>query len=335
MKRMIRIFCLLLCIGVFQSQARAQTEVKPRGAADYPTKPMTIIVCVPPGGAADVQARALASVAEKLLGQPMVVVNKPGASGQIGLLTALQAAPDGYTMVLASHAYLFPGLWELANGRKPIVTRDELTDVGSFSRARFMITVPYNSPWQTLADLIKDAKANPGKYAFGSGGYNSLHHLLTEIFMTSTGLKFRHVPYTGGGPIISALLGNHIDFAITSAGSSYPVVRANKLRYLAVLGDKRYGVIPDTPTPKEFGVDAEFIDIWLGIWVAKKTPEPIVRKLEEVLKKAVEDKSFIKLVEDVGDEPYHMSSKEMAQSLDRDLAKVEKIFSQFAAEGKK
>jgi tripartite-type tricarboxylate transporter receptor subunit TctC len=148
-------------------------------------------------------------------------------------------------------------------------------------------------------------------------------------------LKFRHVPQTGGGPIVTALLGNHIDFAIASAGSTYPLVRANKLRYLAVLGDKRYGLIPDTPIPKEFGVDSTFLDIWLGIWVSRKTPEPIVRKLEEVLKKAVEDKPFIKIVEGVGEEAHHMSSREMAQSVDGDLAKVKKLFLQFVAEGTK
>jgi tripartite-type tricarboxylate transporter receptor subunit TctC len=152
---------------------------------------------------------------------------------------------------------------------KATVTRDELADVGSFSRARFMITVPYNSPWQTLADLMKDAKANPGKYAFGSGGYNSLHHLLTEIYDKHR-IEISPCSHTGRTHYFCSL-GNHIDFAITSAGSSYPLVRANKLRYLAVLGDKRYGVIPDTPIPKEFGVDAEFIDIWLGIWVAKNS----------------------------------------------------------------
>jgi tripartite-type tricarboxylate transporter receptor subunit TctC len=335
MRRIIGVLCVLLCIGIFHSQTHAQTDTRQKGVADYPNRPITIIVCVPPGGTADVEARALASVVEKLLGQPVVVVNKPGASGQTGLLTALQAAPDGYTLVMASCAYLFPSEWEMANGRKPHVMRNEFVEAGTFSRARFMITVPYNSPWKTLPDLIKDAKANPGKYAFGSGGFNSLHHLLAEIFIAHSGLKFRHVPHTGGGPIVNALLGNHIDFAVASGGSTYPQVRANKLRYLAVIGDKRYGLIPDTPTPKEFGVDAEFLDIWLGIWAAKNTPEPIVRRLEEALKKAVEDKSFIKVVEGVGDEVHHMTSKEMTQSVDRDLSKVKKMFLQFVAEGKK
>ena len=315
---------LILCMGN-----------SPLAAADYPTKPITIIVCVPPGGAADVQARGLAPVVEKLLGQSVVVLNKPGASGQTGLITCLQAPPDGHTLVLVTHSYLFPSEWEIANGRKPLVTRNDFIDIGIFSRARFMITVPYNSPWKTLADLIKDAKANPGKYAFGSNGPNSINHVFTEIFIANTGLRFRHVPYTGGGPVISALLGNHVDFAVTSAGSSIPIVRGNKLRFLAVLSDKRYGPIPDTPTAKEFGVDAEFIDAWLGIWAPQKTPKLIVEKLEGVLKKAVEDKSFINIIENVGDEVYYMGSEEMSQSIDRELAKVKKIFLQLITEGKK
>ena len=315
---------LILCMSSF-----------PGTAADYPTKPISMIVPNPPGGAADVQARAFASMSEKLLGQPMLVVNKPGASGQIGLSACAQAAPDGYTLTIATSYYLLPIEWEIVNGRKPLITEEDFIKIGAFSQTRYMISVPYNSPWKTLADLIKDGKANPGKYVFGSNGLYGNTHFCTEILMMTTGLKFRHVPHTGGGPVISALLGNHIDFAVTTAGSSIPLARTNKLRFLAVLGSKRYNPIPDTPTTKELGIDTEFMSGWLGIWAPHKTPMPIVEKLREALKKAVEDKAFINLIEGVGEEISYMDSGEVSKFTESDKVMIKKIYSKLMAEEKK
>ncbi len=314
----------ILCVGVSHV-----------AAADYPTKPITKIVTVPPGGAADVQARAFGSVAEKFLGQPVVVVNKVGAGGMIGMLACAQAAPDGYTLVSASALAVLPIEWEIVNGRKPPVTEEDFVKIGGISQTRYMITVAYNSPWKTLADFINDAKANPGKYAFGSNSLHGNTHLCTEVFMASTGLKFRHVPYAGGGPAVSALVGNHIDFAVTTAGSSVPLVRGNKLRYLAVLGDKRYKFMADIPSTKELGIEAEFLSNWLGVWAPQKTPMPIVEKLREVTKKVVEDKSFINITEDLGEEAVYMEGEEISKFVASDKAIAKKIYSKLLAEEKK
>lgn len=143
-KLVARAVILILCVANL-----------PATAADYPTKPITIIVQHDPGGAGDVQARAFASAAEKLLGQPVLVINKPGAAGMIGLEACKQAAPDGYTLVLGSNVFLLPIEWEITNGRKPLVTRDDFITIGAFTRTPLLITVPYNSPWKTLGDLIE------------------------------------------------------------------------------------------------------------------------------------------------------------------------------------
>jgi tripartite-type tricarboxylate transporter receptor subunit TctC len=304
-------------------------------AGDYPTKPVTLIVPNPAGGSADVQARAFASVAEKFLGQRVLVVNKAGASGQIGLLACVQAPLDGHTLTISNTNFLLPIEWEIVNGRKPLVTVGDFASVGALSRTRLMITVPYKSPWKTLADLINDARANPGKYIFGSNSLYGLTHLATEIFTADAGLKFRHVPYTGGGPVASALVGSHVHFAVTTAGSTIPLVRSNKLRYLAVLGSERYEPIADIPSTKELGINAEFFHAWLGIWAPQKTPLPVVAKLRDLLKRVTEDKSFGNMLEGLGEEVHHTDGEELSKLVDNDLTLVRKLYARLIMEEKK
>lgn len=153
--------------------------------------------------------------------------------------------------------------------------------------------------------------------------------------MANSGLRFRHVPYTGGGPVASALVGSHVDFAVTTISSTIPLVRGNKLRYLAVLGSERKESIPDTPSTKELGINAEFLQPWLGIWASRKTPMPIVEKLRAVFKKVTEDKSFTNVLEGVGEEVHYTGGEELSKLLDSDLVMVKKIYSRLKAEEKK
>ena len=307
---------LILCAANFSA-----------AAADYPTKPITIIVPIAPGGLADTLWRTFGSVAEKLLGQPILIANKPGASGQIGMLACAQAAPDGYTLATPANSSLLALEWEIVNGRKPLTTPSDFANIGTLSRSMFAFTVPYNSPWKSLADLIHDGKANPDKYAFCSNGLYEVTHVCTEIFMKETGLRFRHVPFSGGGPAASALVGNHVDFGVTTLGSTVSLVRGNKLRYLAVLASKRCKAIPDIPTTKELGIDLEFFG-WIGLVAPQKTPVPIVKKLGEVIKKVGEDKSFINVLEDIGDEFYYVDSEGMSTLIDSTIVEARKIFLQ-------
>ncbi|MBI5966580.1 MAG: tripartite tricarboxylate transporter substrate binding protein [Deltaproteobacteria bacterium] len=305
----------------------------PLAAADYPTKPITIIVTVSPGGSNDIQCRAFASVADKLLGQPIVVTNKPGASGMIGLLAGAQAAADGYTLTGGSTSDMCALEWEIANGRKPPASRPDFIPIGTFTFAPLLIAVPSNSPWKTLADLINDAKAKPGHYAFGSGGLYRIAHVNTELFIRAVGLKFRHVPYAGGGPALSALVGNHVDFAAVTVSSSIPLVRGNKLRILAVQSNQRIKSLPDTPALKELGIDAE-LRMWIGLWAPQRTPRPIVEKLRKVLQQVTEDKSFINIIETQGDEVHFMGGEEWAKYLDTESEKLARIYKQIFAEEK-
>lgn len=313
---------LILCIVNF-----------PAFAVDFPTKPIMIIVTVAPGGSNDIQCRAFAAVAEKIWKQPVVVVNKAGSSGMLGLIAGAEAAPDGYTMTGGSTSDICVLEWEIANGRKLEVTRKDFIPIGAFTLAPLLIAVPYNSPWKTLDDLIKDAKAKPGHYAFASGGLYRIAHINTELFTKATGLKFRHVPYSGGGPAVTAIVGGHEDFASVTVSSSIPLVKGNKIRILAVQGDTRVKSIPEVPTLKELGIDAS-LPMCVGLWAPQKTAMPIVEKLRAVVKQVAEDKSFINVIESQGDEVHFIDGDTFGKILDSQSQKVAKLFKQLAEEKK-
>ena len=146
--------------------------------------------------------------------------------------------------------------WEIANNRKPEVAFKDFISIGAFTVSKMMISVPYNSPWKTIEDLVRDAKANPGKYTYSSGGMYRIAHINTELFAKALGLKFRHVPYPGGGPSITAIVGGHQNFSSLNPSAAGPLIKGNKIRALAVQGDTRLSFISDVPTLKEaLGID--------------------------------------------------------------------------------
>jgi tripartite-type tricarboxylate transporter receptor subunit TctC len=286
-------------------------------AADYPTKPITLVNPMAPGGTLDLQARAFAAAAEKYLGQPVMVVNKVGATGMVGGTAVAQATPDGYTLLVGSVNITNAVEWEIANGRKPPFTRHDFTSIGSFTMSPTLLVVPADAPYKTLADFIGDAKTKPGQMAFCSGGLYGMSHLPIEIFAKNVGLKFRHVPFTGGGPCLAAVIGKHVDFAAQYPPTTLPLVRGNKLKVLAVVGGKRLKSIPDVPTVKELGIDAEYYG-WVGIVAPKNTPASIVEKLREVTKKVVQDKAFIDVIEKPGDEVQFLNGEELTKWMEKE-----------------
>lgn len=303
-------------------------------AADYPNKPITLINPMPPGGALDVQARAFASVADKILGQPVVVVNKAGATGMLGGAAGAQASADGYTLTVGSVNIPNALEWEIANGRKPPFTRHDFITIGTFTMSPTLLVVPADAPYKDLADFIADAKARPGQMAYSSGGLYGMSHLPAEIFARAAGLKFRHVPSGGGGPALAAVVGKHVDFNVNYPANTMPLVRGGKLKALAVIGAKRLKAAPNVPTTKELGIDAEYYG-WVGLMVPAKTPKPVVDKLRDTLKKVVENKTFIDLVETPGDEVYYLNGEELAKYMGEESVKISKLYGEMVKEGAK
>ncbi|MEW6335732.1 MAG: tripartite tricarboxylate transporter substrate binding protein [Thermodesulfobacteriota bacterium] len=303
-------------------------------AADYPNKPITLVNPMAPGGTLDVQARAFAAVAEKYLGQPLTVVNKPGATGMVGGTAVSQAPPDGYTLLVGSVNITNAVEWEIANGRKPPFTRKDFAAIGSFTMSPTLLIVPTESPYKTLAEFISDAKTKPGQMAFCSGGLYGMSHLPIEIFAKAAGLKFRHVPFTGGGPCLASVVGKHVDFAAQYPPTTLPLVKGNKLRVLAVVGGKRLKSVPEIPTVKEQGIDAEYYG-WVGIMAPKNTPAPIVAKLREATKKAVQDKTFIDMIEKPGDEVSYLDGEELVKWMDKESKIIAAIDAELVKEAPK
>ena len=205
----------------------------------YPTRPVTIVSPYPPGGAADLTARPFAPALERALKQPVVVVNKPGAGGAVGTQSVAVAPADGYTLLLTVFSIsTIPEADRLA-GRTPTFTREQFVPIARLNADPTLIMVGAATPWKSIKELVDDAKKRPNEILFASAGHYTVSHMAIEVFMQAAGMKLRHLPTTGGGPAMTAVLGGHAALSALSTGAVTPQVKAGKIRVLASTGDKR------------------------------------------------------------------------------------------------
>jgi tripartite-type tricarboxylate transporter receptor subunit TctC len=264
----------------------------------YPSRPITILTGYPPGGSIDAVARALSPVLERLLGQPVIIQTKPGAAALVGTQAVAHAAPDGYTITIATNQIaLFPAMDALF-GRTPTFTRDMFRPVARISAEPSTVFVNTQQPWKTFKEFIADAKKRPGQIVFASGGLYGTTHLPIEMMEKATGIKLRHLPTAGGGPALTAVLGNNAALFTAHPSVSGPQVRAGKLRPLATMGAARAHMFPDVPTLKELGYDVEYYQ-WNGVFVPAKVPDAIVETLRAAIAQAVKDPQFIKAMDHI------------------------------------
>ncbi|MEW6335593.1 MAG: tripartite tricarboxylate transporter substrate binding protein [Thermodesulfobacteriota bacterium] len=307
----------------------------PGARAEFPERPITLINPQAPGGANDVLARPYTQIVEKYLGQPVVVVNKPGASGMIANVAGAQAAPDGYTLTIGSSLMTIVMEWEKISGKEPPAYISDFAPVGVLSTIPTVLSVPYASPWKTITELINEVKANPGKYTFVSAGLRSPTHLGAERFIKALGLKCRHVPYKGGGPALQALVGGHGDFTTQFSLTSIPLHRGNKLRILAVQNSERLKSIPDIPTMREAGIQNIENGMWLGIVAPKNTPSAILEKLRDATAETVKDPAYIQAIQAVGEEVRPMGGSELAKHWALESESISRLLKELAKEGMK
>jgi tripartite-type tricarboxylate transporter receptor subunit TctC len=255
----------------------------------YPTRPVSIVNPFPPGGIADLTARPLASTFERLLKQPFVVVNKPGAAGAVGAQFASVAKPDGYTLLVALVSISSTPEVDKLFGRPPTYTRDQFVGIARLNADPPVLAV--NGPWKTLKELIDDAKKRPGEITFASSGPYGASHLPLEMLLQATGLKMRHLPTTGGGPATTAVLGGHAQLWASPPALAAPHVEAGKMRVLATWGATRLAAFPDVPTLKELGYDIEYY-IWTGLFAPKAVPANVIQALRDATRRAMQDDEF-------------------------------------------
>jgi tripartite-type tricarboxylate transporter receptor subunit TctC len=265
----------------------------------YPSRPISMVVPFPPGGVADLTARPVAAAMERALKNPVGVVNKTGAAGAVGMQFVATSRPDGYSLLLAlSSISIIPEADKLF-GRQPAFTVDQFAPIALISADPTILVVRAESPWKTAREFVEDAKKRPGQISFSSSGIYGTLHMAMELLSHSAGIKLRHVPYAGAGPALTAILGGHVDALASGPAVVLPHIKSGKLRALAGWGDKRVAALPEVPTFKELGYpDAEFY-IWAGVFAPKGTPEPVLQKLRETLRAAVNDPEFKQAMEKI------------------------------------
>jgi tripartite-type tricarboxylate transporter receptor subunit TctC len=262
-------------------------------AADFPTKEVQIIIPWAAGGATDLIFRALAATTGKYLGQAVVVVNRPGGAGAVGYTECMKAPPDGYTLVSA-----ITPLTILPHQVTTAFTYKSFEPVINVVRDPGMFLVRSDAAWKSLNEFVDYAKKNPDMITVGNSGAGGGVHLIALAFEKTAGVKFNHIPFAGGGPSVTALLGGHINAVSVSPPEGIEHVKAGKLKIIALFADKRFELFPDVPTVKEQGIDF-VMGQWRGLGAPKGTPPDVIKKLHDAFKQGMDDPVFQKTAKDM------------------------------------
>ncbi|WP_299455279.1 tripartite tricarboxylate transporter substrate binding protein [uncultured Pigmentiphaga sp.] len=251
----------------------------------YPTRPVDVVVPIAPGGSNDIVARALAEQLSKILGQSFVVSNRPGGSGIIGLSYVVNAPADGYTLAISPAAFIAtnPSLFKSL----PYDSEKDFAPIANVVTAPRVLVVRSNSKYKTVAALVADAKRNPGKLNYGSGGEGTPHHLGGVLFADQNGLELVHVPYKGGAPAMNDLLAGHIDMMFAAASEVKPYVESGRIRALAIAGKERSAILPDVPTTTEIGFGDLELSTWTGLFGPAGMPQAAIERLNAAINKAL------------------------------------------------
>jgi tripartite-type tricarboxylate transporter receptor subunit TctC len=303
--------------------AAAALAVRPARAQDaYPSRPVIVVNPFPPGGAVDVVGRPFAATLEPLLKQPVVVETKAGAAGAVGAQFAANAKPDGHTLIAHLPSLAGFAAVDALFGRAPKFTRADFIPIARLTEGPMVLVVNDQQPYKTLKELVDDAKKNPNKLIFSSSGLYGALHLPTALFMQAAGIQMKHLPTAGGGPALTAILGNNSQVLVSSIAAASAQMKAGKLRALACFSPKRAASAPDVPTLKELGYDVEF-SIWVGLFAPKGTPEPVIARLRAETKKAVASEQFKQAIANIGDVVAHLDQPEFKAFWDADAQRVE------------
>lgn len=291
---------------------------------DYPTKPIEVIVGYPPGGGTDMIARAVADAAPKYVGQPLVVINKAGATGTIAAQSVASAKADGYMLLVAggSETITVPHFKSL-----PYDAINDFVPIIRFMIERVGFYVKTDSPWKSMKELVEDARKNPEKYTYATSGIGGIHHSTVLVTEKRAGIQMRHVPHKGGAETLAALAGGHVNVAMASPNEAYALVQGGRIRPLAHSSLARSPVEPNTPTLRELGYDV-YIENQKGFVFPKNTPKPIVQKLHDSLKKVFDDPQFQASAQKLqvelaylSGEDFHKSMKAMYEQVGASLKK--------------
>jgi tripartite-type tricarboxylate transporter receptor subunit TctC len=292
-------------------------------AQTYPSRPIRFFVPFPAGGSTDAVARALQPALEKLLGQTIVVENRTGAGGMLGVDAVAKAEPDGYTIGIAGAGALGVNI----GGRvsRPYDPIKDLAPISLAAGSPFILVAPTSLSARSLDDVIKLAKAEPGRMSIGHGGNGTAMQLTALTFVTMAGVKINLVPYRGTAPAVTDTIAGHVQLGIADPPPSMGAIREGKLKALAVSSMTRFSVFPDVPTFDEQGLKGFDILGWFGIAAPRATPQPIVAKLNAAIVTALRDPEVVRRIRTVGMEPMPTSPEEFAVYIKSEIAKAAKM----------
>jgi tripartite-type tricarboxylate transporter receptor subunit TctC len=299
----------------------ASVAVSAAAQNTWPTRAITMIVPFPPGGLADMVARPVAEAMSRDLGQPVVIENRAGAGGGIGMGVAAKAKPDGYTVLLALSSLTVIPEADIVLGRQAMFALPDLRPIARFTADPTVLAVRADSPWKTVQQFVDDAKKRPGVINYGSSGNYGTMHVPMEILSQTAGIKMTHVPFTGAGPAVVALLGGQIDAVSSGPATVLQQVKAGKLRVLAHWGSAPLAAMPEAPSLKDAGYNAEYAQ-WSGLFIPKDTPEPIAQRLRASAKAAAQDSKVKEVILNAGSPVLYQDSAEFEKYVQADAARM-------------
>jgi tripartite-type tricarboxylate transporter receptor subunit TctC len=287
----------------------------------WPSKPITLVVPFPPGGVADTVGRPVATALQRELKQSVVVENKGGAGGGIGMARVANAPADGYTILMAlSSISILPEADKILE-RKPLYQLSQLKPIARFTADPTVLVVRADSPWKTVDEFVAAARSKPGTYTFSSSGNYGTMHVPMEMLKQNANIKMLHVPYTGAGPAVLALLSGQVDSVSTGPASVLQHIKSGSLRALAHWGNAPLASLPGVPSLKEAGYPVEFAQ-WSGLFVPAGTPDAIVTKLREAARAAANDPVVLRTIGNAGSPVMYMDAPEFQSYIDTDAKKL-------------
>src|SRR3954470_11176428 len=286
--------------------------------APFPSKPITMIVPFPPGGLADIVGRPVAEAMGRDLGQPVVIENKGGAGGGIGMAQVAKSPADGYTVLMALSSYSVLPEADRLLGRPPMYSFNALRPIARFTADPTVLAVRADAPWKTVKDFVEDARKRPGAINFGSSGNYGTMHVPMEILKQVANVRMTHIPYTGAGPAVVALLSGQVDAVASGPATVLQQVKAGKLRVLAHWGTTRLDTMPDVPSLKQSGYNAEYAQ-WSGLFVPADTPEPVVQRLRAAARAAANDPKVKEVILNAGSPVLYQDTPEFEKYVQGDV----------------
>jgi len=318
---MKRLMCATIALWIAgPGMALAQPAT---GAAAYPNKPIRLVVPSAPGGGTDIIARLIGQGLTDAWDKTVVVDNRGGGGGTVGVTIVAKAQPDGYTMLLGSVGHLT--FAPVVRSGLPYDAQQDLAPITLAANQPFLLAVVPSLPVKSVADLIALAKRRPGELKYGSGGAGTASHLGIALLELQTGISMLHVPYRGSNPALTAMMGGELQLVIAGLATVLPHMKSGRVKGLAVTGSKRAQIAPDVPTVAEAGAKGYAFDVWYGLVFTGGTPRAIVQKANAVIVKMLKSPGMNKLFLTQGVEPLTSTPQEFVARIDREIANWRKV----------